>query len=419
MLRQRSQDGVDREELVPLSTTVVGESDQDDVGVNDDDSQANDDVYVARQSGNMPKKQSFNQKEQSLSLRFLISILMCFLLVATIKLVRVENNNNKQREKDAALSPTIKSKQPQKDADAMGMQAQAIFRKELNISLEGQQDHLCYDDDDPTFFRQLDCKCTNPFVAAPRPTKMKGQIYEQWRIYHQYLVQHAKSDLPDDGIDVLFMGDSITERRTGTKALGKAKLPNKYLKVTRQYFDKSKGASLQGFFLGAGGDTSYELLWHLQHDMLPDALQPRSILILIGTNDLGRVNCSKRNVLAGILNLANYVHKQRPDALMFLHGIIPLADGYRDGNFSTGWKYQRTLWLNRELKRYCELYPEKWFFLNNSEIFLEHPLPYDSAKAPIVNSSMIEDGVHPGPTGYAIWNSYLVPQITQILNDWG
>lgn len=108
-------------------------------------------------------------------------------------------------------------------------------------------------------------------------------------MFHDNLVQVAQSVPRDRTLDVLMVGDFVTEHRMGTNAIGKIQTP-------KESYDKlhyPDTARLQGQALGAGGDMSYELLWHLQHGTLPANVQPRSTLLRVGINDLGRVGCSR------------------------------------------------------------------------------------------------------------------------------
>jgi lysophospholipase L1-like esterase len=270
-------------------------------------------------------------------------------------------------------------------------------------------DDRCWDDGDPPEWRRASCECTDPLVASqrPNPKTKKGGPNPQWVSYHDEMVEKAAT-VPDKGLDVLLLGDSITERWMGSKALGKNSLP-RYHKVFRKYFDKSKGASLEGVPFGAGGDTTYELLWNLQHDLLPDNIQPKAILLLIGTNDLSRVGCSKTQTLAGILNVAHYVHGQRPRAYMIVHGLLPRNDVHKADNFTLGYKYQQIQWINRELQRFCAIH-RNWFYLNNSEIFLQR----DHSGEFMINKTLMDDALHPSVRGYDKWGPYLVRQITDI-----
>ena len=216
--------------------------------------------------------------------------------------------------------------------------AAAIFLRgeedlfDLFESLNASQ--RCFDDDDPLEWKNGDnnddddeeiCDCPDPTMARKRGTKA-------WDKYHEYMVERAKQ-VQKKGLDVLFLGDSITERWMGTKAMGKALKPD-YRAVFEQYFRKSEGAVLDGEAFGTGGDTTTELLWHVEHGLLPKNIRPKAFLLLIGTNDLGIPLCSKKNGLAGILNVATYIHKQRPGAAIIVHGLTP-----RNGEFAAKKNY--------------------------------------------------------------------------------
>lgn len=290
------------------------------------------------------------------------------------------------------------------------------------VNMTAWQARRCFDDDyRPPRPRATHCGCTDPGHASKRlaahPDRAaRGVVYPRWMDYHKRLVKVAKHIENNDvqQLDVLFLGDSIAERRLGTQGLAKSKLPQ-YKQINAKFFDKQlypNTARLQGAVLGAEGDTSYELWWHLLHGWLQPPVQPRAIVLHIGMmGDLIRVGCSRRNTLAGILNVAHFLHEQRPEALILVHSLLPREGSHQTGGV-TGWEYQDALWLHAELKRYCEYKPEKWHFLDMTELFLEHPL----TDPPVVNRTLIKNGI-PGMKGFRLWNGRLVTEIARLLES--
>jgi lysophospholipase L1-like esterase len=92
---------------------------------------------------------------------------------------------------------------------------------------------------------QTSCKCPNPLEAQHRKS------YKTWSLAHAANKQEA---LDTDFVDVVFLGDSITEGWRGT-SLGKSveyKEPN--VKVFNSLFHVDQGADFQGLPLGIAGD---------------------------------------------------------------------------------------------------------------------------------------------------------------------
>lgn len=290
----------------------------------------------------------------------------------------------------------------------------------------------CVDPEDPLEWKNKDCTCSDPLRPRIRKTSRST-----WMKHHKDMVKLAKkvrfdsgkkknkkTNAKNEGLDVLFLGDSITERWMGTKAMGKFSQPE-LKQVFDQYFVKSssfynqktkkKGSSFQATMncaaFGTGGDTAPELLWHLEHGILAKNIQPRAILLLIGTNDLGLPFCSKRNVLASILNVAAYLYKQRPSAIMILHGLLPRNEAYGDTNFDLGIRWQQIQWINRELGRFAALSGKNWHYLENGDLFLRHDNPA------IINATLMRDALHPSLQGYRLWAPRLAKQLQTILDQ--
>lgn len=193
----------------------------------------------------------------------------------------------------------------------------------------------------------------------------------------------------------------------GTKAMGKVEKPE-FRSVFETYFSKAKGGILEGKAFGTGGDTSRELLWHLKNGLLPKGLQPRAILLLIGTNDLGLPMCSKKNALAGILHVATFLGKNRPEATIILHGLTPRNEFAGDLNFDLGVRWKQIEWINHHLRKYAER-QESWFYIENPGIFLRHGDPN------MINATLMKDALHPTVQGYKLWAPRLAQQIHDIL----
>ena len=301
--------------------------------------------------------------------------------------------------------------------------------------LLSDQKSRCVDNDDPPEWEALKIKrncgqCPDPF----QPKQRSGD--PSWDTHHQRMVEAARNAAGEElehghELDVVILGDSITERFNGTRSMGRHAVPENRA-VFEKYFDghlhprsdEKDGINhkLQGLALGSSGDISVELLWHLQNGMLPSHLRPKIFVLLIGTNDLGRGGCSKRTTLAGILNVAHYLHAHRPDTPIVLHGLLPRSDGDDDGEYYTLNRYWRDiLWINRELKRYGNLH--RWcHFVEFNGVFLkrmrddDHPQG-DARSAVVIDSELMPDALHPNAKGYDRWGAVLVERIWKVIDD--
>jgi lysophospholipase L1-like esterase len=234
---------------------------------------------------------------------------------------------------------------------------------------------------------------------------------EAWHDHHKDLIAAANSPGP---FQFVMLGDSITERWNGTRHLGTVVLPENR-QVFNSFFTKSGGGSVDGLALGTSGDTSTNLLFHLQNGMLPDSLNPGVWMILIGTNDMGRTFCSKEATLKGILNVIHYLQQKRPDAKLLVHGLLPRSDDglqkeMKDENYLVGKYWNEIKWVNNHLEEACDDSTNS-IYMEAPDIFLGSPST--------VNPETMPDGLHPSAAALKLWGPKIVEQVHKLLQGGG
>jgi lysophospholipase L1-like esterase len=139
---------------------------------------------------------------------------------------------------------------------------------------------------------------------------------------HEEFVEIAKRG----DIDVLFMGDSITDwwrsegrrgRRGGAlqpTADGENR-PNAGKPVFDKHFGQMKVANF-----GIAGDTTQGVLWRLQNGE-GQGFQPKAVMLMIGTNNTGRNSAAE--IAEGIAAVVAELRKDFPGAKVLLLGIFP------------------------------------------------------------------------------------------------
>src|SRR5947207_13136351 len=105
---------------------------------------------------------------------------------------------------------------------------------------------------------------TPPDLPAPRAD-------ENSKIAHQQLLEKAAKS----GIDVYFVGDSITRRWGATD----------YPELLANWRENFFGWNAAGF--GWGADTIQNILWRLNAGEI-DGVNPKVMILLAGTNNVGR-----------------------------------------------------------------------------------------------------------------------------------
>jgi lysophospholipase L1-like esterase len=206
------------------------------------------------------------------------------------------------------------------------------------------------------------------------------------RIAHEQLVGKAKKG----GIDVYFMGDSITRRWGATDPQYKELLKN----WTTNFFGWNAGN------FGWGADKIENILWRLENGEL-EGVDPKIIVILAGINDVGTEpagNEKSNYIAAGVKTILDACRQKAPAATIIVTAIFPRNDNMavipvidaanrKIAKFADG-KRIRFVDINRKLA------DEKGKFFEG-----------------MVNT----DKVHPTVKTYQVWADALKPILTEIL----
>lgn len=185
------------------------------------------------------------------------------------------------------------------------------------------------------------------------------------------------------GFDVLFVGDSITH---GWEGGGKAVWDEKI-------------APFKAANFGIGGDRTEHVLWRFEHGNLDGALNPKVIIIMIGTNNTGHRKDKPEETAAGIGAICAKLHERFPQAQQLLLAIFPRSakptDELRVINDN----------VNKLIAQYNGHWNIKYLDINAKLLEADGTLSRD----------IMPDLLHPNAKGYAIWADALVPEIQAAL----
>ena len=204
---------------------------------------------------------------------------------------------------------------------------------------------------------------------------------------HQQLVAKAKAG----GIDLYFLGDSITRRWGCTDPQWSAMLAN-----WRQNFHGWNAADF-----GWGGDCLQNILWRVRNGEL-DSVNPKVIVILAGTNNVGNRPDGDENVadiLNGFDSLIATCRQKTPSAKIILTAIFP-----RNDNPAVLPEIRR---INDELAKLAD--GKTIFYVNVNDKLAD-------ASGRLLDG-MTVDGLHPTVKGYQVWADGLRPILTQLLGQ--
>jgi lysophospholipase L1-like esterase len=202
---------------------------------------------------------------------------------------------------------------------------------------------------------------------------------------HAQLVAKARRG----GIDVYFVGDSIT-RRWGTSDA-------QYRDLLANWRQNFFGWNAGNF--GWGADRTENILWRLEHGEL-DGVNPKVIVILAGTNNVDqqpRTDAEVAAITRGVKAIVDRCREQAPMATIILTAIFPRNDN--PAVMPT---------INRINARLAPLADgRKVRFLNvNDKLADADGRLFDG---------MMRDKLHPAVKGYQVWADGLRPILTELL----
>ena len=218
-------------------------------------------------------------------------------------------------------------------------------------------------------------------AAAPEPRTVdyEWMSVATWKNMHAADMAIAQKG----GVDVLFVGDSITEGWEWGEG-----------EHWKKHF-----APLGAANFGIGGDTTQNLLWRLDNGAV-GMLRPKVVVVLIGTNNLGRENATAAGAARGVEAVVRKLRAAFPAAKIVLHGIFP-CDYSPQAEVR-----QRVKDVNALLSRLDGLGGQV-VFRDIGAVFLEP----DGSILPAVSN----DGLHLTPEGYRRWAGVLAPLVRELL----
>jgi beta-glucosidase len=179
---------------------------------------------------------------------------------------------------------------------------------------------------------------------------------------------------------VLFLGDSLTEDWDAA--------------IWQQHFARRDALNA-----GIRGDRSEHLLWRLRHGNL-DGPSPKAVVLLIGTNDVGK-NRPPEIIAEGIRANLFEVRSRFPQARILLLGLLPRS---QSPTSERRWQISQ---VNRQIRQ-CD---------DGQHIF------YAGLGSALLDSGgrlspeISPDGVHLSPRGYAILAARLDTELDHLLSS--
>jgi lysophospholipase L1-like esterase len=202
---------------------------------------------------------------------------------------------------------------------------------------------------------------------------------------HEGFVKQAKRG----GIDLLFLGDSITDAWGG-----EGHRPDS---AGREVFSK-EFKPLKAANFGIGGDRTQHVLWRLQHGEL-EGINPKVVMIMIGTNNLGSNTAAE--IAEGIKATVDEIRSQKPESKVLLLGIFPREAKAAAPNRSK----------IKEINGMIAKLDDKGKHVRYLDIGKKFMEPDGS-----ISREIMPDYLHLSPEGYQRWADAVKPAVEELMN---
>jgi lysophospholipase L1-like esterase len=212
---------------------------------------------------------------------------------------------------------------------------------------------------------------------------------DAWVKRHEGFVELAKQG----GIDVLFLGDSITDfwRSENPQQGGKPVWDREYVPLHAANF-------------GISGDRTQHVLWRLDHGEV-DGIHPKVLVLMIGTNNTGneRDTNTPRNTPAetieGVKAIIQKLRTKLPETKILLLAIFPRNEKPDD------WQRAQVNEINRTIAKFADGKMVRFLDLNAKFLAPDGTLPKE----------IMPDFLHPNLKGYEIWAAAMREPLAQML----
>ncbi len=187
-------------------------------------------------------------------------------------------------------------------------------------------------------------------------------------------------------IEVLFMGDSITDFWRNTEGVFAGK------PVLDKYFGHLKVANF-----GIAGDTTQGVLYRLQHGE-GQGFSPKAVMLMIGTNNTQRNTAAE--IAEGVGAVVLEMQKDFPKAKILLLGIFPRGPAHDPVR-------ETIAEINSIIARLHD--GDRVHYLDIGSKFLdaEGNIPKD----------VMSDALHPSTRGYEIWAEAVKEPLANLLKE--
>lgn len=215
-------------------------------------------------------------------------------------------------------------------------------------------------------------------AQAPPTTVPAARQDEWWQQRHAKYLEEVKKAREGAGVDLIFLGDSITEG-WGENAAWK------------KYYGPRKALNL-----GIGGDQTQHVLWRIQNGELV-GLHPKAVMLMIGTNNMG--SNPAEEIAEGVEAIVAELQKTLPETDVLLLGIFPRGEKPDDTRKK----------LTDVNARISKLDGGKVHYLDIGSSFVNP----DGT----ISKDIMPDYLHLSDKGYELWAAAVDPSLKKLLKE--
>ena len=212
-----------------------------------------------------------------------------------------------------------------------------------------------------------------------------------WTSRHDKFVEIAKRG----GVDVLFLGDSITDA-WGGEGHGQNSPGSKLF--------TEKFVPLKAANFGIGGDRTQHILWRLQNGEL-QGINPKVVMLMIGTNNSNGKDNTASEISEGVKAIVGEIQKQSPSTKVLLLAIFPRATGKDLDNQKV--QTAKINQVNESIAKLNDGKKVKFLDINKNFFAADGSIPTD----------LMPDQLHLSPKGYSLWATAVESEIKTLIQD--
>jgi lysophospholipase L1-like esterase len=212
-------------------------------------------------------------------------------------------------------------------------------------------------------------------------TPVSKQDDKNWMARHEALLKIAKKG----EVDVVFFGDSITERWANNAAWRKSFAP------------------LKSANFGIGGDRTEHVLWRITEGKELEGISPKVAVLLIGANNF---RADSEEIADGITAIVTELRKAKPQMKILLLGVFPRGPRKpSDPTKVIPEEQAKTKAINDRIAKLDD--GKNVFFMDIGGKFL-------NKDGHLLQENM-PDFLHLSPKGYEIWADAIEGKVKELL----